>query len=254
MGFEGSNTRPFVCCKLHPKSKRMSLFLKKNVKDASIGIWEISESVDELYAQISLSPEEEQIFSALKTPQRKQHWLSYRMILPYLVREDELSAISYDEYGKPYLNNGVRHISVSHSGKFSALIASPVHSVGVDIERMDNKISKVAHKFLNDREMIEAGHSFSVESLFAIWGAKETLYKLHGKRDILFREHIYIAPFIPQQEGVVYGTIQTDKGDKSFPVYYQMLDGYVLTYAIDRDVYSLYRADKPHFFFAQQAY
>lgn len=216
----------------------MSLFLKKNIKDASIGIWEIKESVDELYAQLTLSPDEERIFSSLKTPKRKQHWLSYRMILPYLVSEHELSAISYDVYGKPYLNNGVRHISVSHSGKYSALIASPVHSVGVDIERIEDKIEKVSHKFLTEQELVEFGRDLSLESLYIMWAAKETLFKLHGKRDILFKDHIYIAPFSPQVEGLIYGTIKSDDGEKMYTVHYQIIEDYILTYAVDRSRFS----------------
>ncbi len=212
----------------------MSLFLKKFVQDAAIGIWEISESVDELYAQLKLSPEEERIFSSLKTPTRKQHWLSYRMILPYLVRDHELSSICYDEYGKPYLNNGVRHISVSHSGKYSALIASPTFTVGIDIERMESKIHRISHKFLNREEISEAGPGLSLETLYIMWAAKETLYKLHGKRDILFREHIYIAPFAPAEKGIVYGTLKLEGQSRTFPVEYQMFDDYILAYALER--------------------
>ncbi|MFW5757837.1 MAG: 4'-phosphopantetheinyl transferase family protein [Bacteroidota bacterium] len=212
----------------------MSLFLKKFEHDASIGIWEINESVDELYSKIQLSNDEEEIFSNLKTPTRKQHWLSYRLILPYLVNDHELSAITYDEYGKPYLNNGVRHISVSHSGKYSALIASPVYSVGIDIERIEQKIQRISHKFLNDREINESHGNHSLESLYIIWAAKETLFKLHGKRDILFKDHIYIAPFASQERGLVYGTIAHDNEKQTIPIQYQMVDDYILAYAIAR--------------------
>ncbi len=221
----------------------MSLFLKKSVKDASIGIWEISESVDELYAQLTLSEEEEKIFSALRSPLRKQHWLSYRMILPYLVKPSELSAITYDESGKPFLNNGVRHISVAHSGKYSALIASPVHSVGVDIERVGGKIRRIHHKFLNDRELAETGPEPDLETLYIMWAAKETLFKLHGKRDIRFRDQIYISPFAASDSGLVYGRLLTDKGEHApISVHYQMLDDYILAYAVDRSRFSHYQA------------
>jgi 4'-phosphopantetheinyl transferase len=212
----------------------MSLYLKKFVQDAAIGIWEISESVEELYRQINLSEDEEHIFSCLKTPTRKQHWLSYRLILPFLVHENELSAISYDEYGKPYLNNGVRHISVSHSGKFSALIASPTHSVGIDIEHIEDKILNISHKFLNDKEIKETGTNPSLESLYVIWAAKEALYKLHGKRNILFREHLYIEPFTCDDSGVVFGSIDSEQVKKTLGVHYQIMDDYILAYAIDK--------------------
>lgn len=212
----------------------MSLFLKKFEHDASIGIWEINESVEDLYSRINLSSQEEKVFSNLKTSTRKQHWLSYRLILPYLVNDHELSAIEYDEYGKPYLNNGVRHISVSHSGKYSALIASPVYSVGIDIERIEDKIKKISHKFLNEREITESGEKMSLESLYVIWAAKEALYKLHGKRDILFKDHIYIAPFEVQERGLVYGTLNFEGESQTVPIQYQMVDDYILAYAIAR--------------------
>jgi 4'-phosphopantetheinyl transferase len=212
----------------------MGFYLKKNVQNAIIGIWEINESVEELYNQVTLSQEEETIYSCLKTQTRKQHWLSYRLILPQLVSRNELSAICYDEYGKPFLNNGVRHISVSHSGKFSALIASPSLSVGIDIEHIESKILKIHHKFLNDKEISEIGPSPCLQSLYVIWAAKEALYKLHGKRNILFREHIYIAPFRCDYQGTVYGTIDCDSIVKSFTIHYELLEDYILAYAIDK--------------------
>ena len=212
----------------------MSLYLKKFVQDAAIGIWEINESEDELYQQLNLSAEEEKIFSSLKTATRKQHWLSYRMILPFLIHESQLNTISYDEFGKPYLNNGVRHISVSHSGKFSALISSPTHSVGIDIERIEKKIHKICHKFLNEKEIAYLGPNAGINSLYTIWVAKEALFKLHGKRDIRFRDDIYIEPFESSDSGTVYGTIFADPAPKTVAVNYQIMDGYNLAYAIDR--------------------
>jgi len=212
----------------------MSLYLKKFVQDASIGIWEINESEDELYQQLNLSVEEEKIFSSLKTATRKQQWLSYRMILPFLIHENQLNTISYDEFGKPFLNNGVRHISVSHSGKFSALIASPTHSVGIDIEHIEKKIYKIRHKFLNEKEINYIGNNADINSLYIIWVAKEALFKLHGKRDIRFRDDIYIEPFEYSDSGIVSGIIYADPSPKTLLINYQIMDGYILAYAIDR--------------------
>jgi 4'-phosphopantetheinyl transferase len=211
----------------------MSLFLKKIVDNAALGIWEINESVEELYDRVRLSKDEQVYFSQLKSPTRKQHWLSYRLILPHLVNRNELSSIQYDEYGKPYLNNGVRHISVSHSGRFSALIASPRKSVGIDIEMMDPKIFSVAHKFLNNLEITQVFSEKTLETLYLIWAGKEALYKLYGKRDLLFRENIRIFPFRFQGQGTFYGEIYMPGFRKIFTLYYQTIENYILVYAID---------------------
>lgn len=211
----------------------MSLFLKKIVDQAALGIWEINESVEELYDRVRLSEEEKLFFSQLKSSIRKQQWLSYRLILPHLVQKEELTSIRYDENGKPYLENGLRHISVSHSGRFSALIASPVKNVGIDIEKMDPKIFAVAHKFLNNLEITQVFSEKTLETLYLIWAGKEALYKLYGKRDLLFRENIRIFPFRFQGKGTFYGEIYMPELRKIYTLYYQTIDNYILVYSID---------------------
>lgn len=212
----------------------MSLFLKRVNRDAAIGVWEIKETVEELYDQVTLSDQERHYFSLLKSPLRQQHWLSYRLILPFLVREGEMSTIEYDEYGKPHLNNGVRHISVAHSGKFSALIASPSKNVGIDIELMHPKIFKVSHKFLNDQELSQVFSKNAMESLYLIWGAKEALYKLYGKRDLMFREHIRIFPFQFEGKGCIFGEIGHVGQQKTYSIHYERIEDYLLVYTIDQ--------------------
>ena len=211
----------------------MGLFYKKVIKNASIGVWEINETVEELYQKIKLSEREQETFDSLKTISRKRHWLSYRLILPYLVKPEELSAIDYDEYGKPYLNNGVRHISVSHSGKFSALIVSPNRSVGIDIEEVDPKIFNIAHKFLHGNEVTCSVGKNALQKLYIIWAAKESLYKLYGKRNILFKDNIRIFPFSFKGYGDVKGEISSDEFCKSYSLFYQTLEKYILVYSVD---------------------
>jgi len=211
----------------------MSLLLKKALHEAAIGVWEISEDVEELYSMVQLSDQEKAHFALLKSPLRRQHWLSYRLILPQLVNLGEETSINYDEHGKPFLNNGIRHISVSHSGKYSALIASPTKNVGIDIECMKPKIFRVAHKFLNRRELKQVFSKHALESLYLIWAAKEALFKLYGKRDVLLKDHIRIFPFKFRGKGCIKGEIRTRNFQRIYPIYYQTIENYILVYAID---------------------
>lgn len=211
----------------------MSLFLKKKLTNAALGVWEINESIEELWKTVSLSEQELKHYSYLRSDTRRQHWLSYRLILPHLITPSELTGIEYDENGKPHLNNGLRHISVTHSGKFSALIASNSHNVGIDIEEMSPKIFKVAHKFLNDSELRIVFSSYAMEGLYVIWAAKETLFKLHGRRDLQFREDIRILPFEFEGQGTIQGVISGRDFSKTYEVNYQTLENYILVYAVD---------------------
>jgi len=212
----------------------MGLFLKKNLPNANIGVWEISESVQELYQRLDLTPAEIQTFGALRSESRKLHWLSYRMILPHLIDWHTVSGISYDEYGKPYLDNGVRHISVTHSGKYAALIASPTHSVGIDIEHVSEKILNITHKFLTTQELELLGSKADPRVLYLYWAGKEAIYKLHGRRNILFKDNIFIHPFEFQpKEGTFEGKIISPGMQKHFKLSYLFLDDYVLVYLMD---------------------
>ncbi len=211
----------------------MGLYLKKVFSNAALGVWEISEPFEDIYSKVKLSKQEEEIFSCLKSPVRKQQWLSYRLILPYLMNPKDMSSICYDEFGKPYLNNSVRHISVSHSGKFSALIASNKHFVGIDIEEMQPKIVNLVEKFMNNNELDQISSMHEVESLYLVWTSKEAIYKLYGKKDILFKDHINIFPFDFKGYGTIQGEINTPNFKKQLSINYQVIENYLMAFIID---------------------
>ncbi len=211
----------------------MGLFLKKTIPHGTLGIWEIVEPLGELYRKASLTTAEQKFYASLLSPLRKKHWLSYRLILPYLLEPDSASGISYDQYGKPHLDNGAGHISVAHSGKYSALITSQTKAVGVDIEALHPKIFKLTHKFLSDEELEYKFNTNAWESLYLIWCAKEALYKLYGKKGLSFREHILIEPFVFTGNGKITGHIKTQETSGRYSLFYESIENYLLVYTID---------------------
>jgi 4'-phosphopantetheinyl transferase len=101
----------------------------------------------------------------------------------------------YDEFGKPHLHDG-KHISITHSHQFSAIILSD-EVVGIDIELQREKIIRIADKFadtefsfLNPEEKIEY-----IRKLTVIWGAKEAIFKIRNEKGISFRDHIKVEAF-----------------------------------------------------------
>ncbi len=211
----------------------MSLFCKKNLPAAVLGIWEITESLETLHQQSSLSAAERSYYATLKSTMRKKHWLSYRLIVPHILPPPSVSGISYDEYGKPLLENGKGYISAAHSGKFAALIASKNNNVGLDIEAINPKIVRLSHKFLSSVEMQYNFAGKETESLCLIWCAKEALYKLFGKGGLSFAEHLHIEPFIYDGQGTVTGKIVKGNINRSFRLYYETLHDYMMVYVID---------------------
>ncbi len=216
------------------KNAFMPLYLKKDLRHARLGIWEITETPGELYQMASLSSHEEAFYARLKTETRKKHWLSYRLLLPKLLPAHAVSGISYDKFGKPFLDNGAGHISVAHSGKFAALIISEHYQAGIDIEHIQNKILSLTHKFLTGREQEYRFPTAVRESLYVIWCAKEALYKLHGQTGLQFSKHLEVDPFVYTGNGRVKAHIRIGETHRIMELFYETIEDYMLVYTVER--------------------
>lgn len=207
-------------------------FIKDIDESAVVGLWEITETVDDLFSGVKLNSEEKELYDTFKNNLRKQQWLSYRNLLKEMISPEEYSHVIYDEFGKPYLQYNSYYLSVSHSGKFSAAIVSPHFPVGIDIEVTHPKIEKVTHKFLSEAEINKIGTKSRLEQLYVCWSAKESLYKLYGERNLLFQENIFLNPFEYNEKGAFTGEINAGKFRKEYTLHYEKLNDYMLVYTV----------------------
>src|SRR4030095_14660533 len=101
----------------------------------------------------------------------------------------------YDEFGKPHLHDG-KHISITHSHQFSAIILSD-QVVGIDIELQREKIIRIADKFTETEfAFLEAEEKEEyIRKLTVIWGVKEAIFKIRNEKGISFKEHIKVCAF-----------------------------------------------------------
>jgi len=213
----------------------MPLFRKSQLtKTTSLGIWKIEESPEHLKTLIQLSPAEKNYYETLCSDLRKKHWLSYRNILASLMDKDSRE-LFYDAYGKPHSVNRNHHLSVTHSGIFSAAIVSTERAVGIDIEMVKDRVERVKEKFLNEEERESIGDQNRLEKLYICWGAKESLYKLYGKPEIEFVKDIFVGSFDYDQDekGQCTARMTTPEGIESFPVYYEKIEDYMLVYTMN---------------------
>lgn len=145
---------------------------------------------------------------------------------------DRDCTISYDDKGKPYVADDTRHISVSHSHDKLAIIVNEQEATGIDIELIRDKVLRIKHKFLRDTELADAGED--VEKLLIYWAAKESLYKIYGLKEVDFIEHLLVKPFTKHNLGTIIGSINLPGFNESFELNYQLLDNYVLVYALTK--------------------
>lgn len=151
-----------------------------------------------------------------------------RYLSEYLIGND--CKIDYNDKGKPFLVNDTRHISVSHSHDKLAIIVNKNEATGIDIELIRDKVLKIKHKFLNETELTDTGND--IEKLLIYWAAKETLYKIYGLKEVDFIKNLFVNPFTKANLGLIVGQITMTNFNEQFELSYQILDNYVLVYAL----------------------
>jgi phosphopantetheinyl transferase len=146
------------------------------------------------------------------------------------ILNDETVEILYSANGRPYLKNGIK-ISVSHAyNKLAVLFSFNEKEIGIDIEKVRDKILKIKEKFLSAAELKELEQA-SLEKYTLYWGAKEAVYKAHCTEGLLFAEEIAVEPFTFSEKGGKMKVQITRTGsEKKYILHYQILSEYVLVY------------------------
>jgi hypothetical protein len=138
----------------------------------------------------------------------------------------------YDEHGKPHLRDLGRFISISHSHDRLAMIINKVEHTGIDIELIREKVLNIRHKFLCDKELEDVRRE-EIEKHLVYWAAKESLYKIHGRKKVDFRDNLFIFPFSYKEGGAeIKGRITLPDYKKTFLLHYEKKNAYMMVYMI----------------------
>jgi len=161
-------------------------------EDTTALIWKIEESLESLEEGIELTEYCRKRYSSMKSQVHKKGFMSIRHLLKEFGYSD--FDLDYDTQGKPHLSDGNK-ISITHSFEFTAVIVS-TKKVGIDVEKQRCKIKLIAPKFTPIEEYEALGDTEDlIRKLTIVWGAKESLYKLYGKKGLLFLHDIFVNDF-----------------------------------------------------------
>ena len=207
----------------------MGLILKKHVKeDCLLGLWKITEDYNTIFSCVDLNNTEINTLTSYKNQNRKLEFLSVRTLLSHLV--DEKIKIFYNHNGKPFFYNHLYNISVSHSMKLTSVLISKTMKVGVDLEFMSDRIYKISHKFIHNKEQITENANRKINHLYIHWCAKEAIYKLLDRKNLNFSREIFIKPFTLRSKGKIEGIVETGKIHEKLELNYFQLDNYIVVW------------------------
>jgi phosphopantetheinyl transferase len=220
----------------------MGCITKHYLNEFSIlGVWKIEEDLDTLLGLVSLDNDEKKKYKGFSSSSRKLEFLSVRALLSELIGKE--AKIVYNKNNKPFLKDGSRFISISHSHKLTAILLSTNEKVGIDLEYMSSNIAAIAFKFLNWREKVTRENENRRYHLYLHWCAKEALYKICDKEGISIRKNITIEPFTVKDSGEIKGHVHTDKINETFDLYYSKYDNYAIAWT--KKNYQIREADPP---------
>ncbi len=208
------------------------IWSKKLGSKGELAVWHIVEQADELYNKLQLNAAEKAFYDSLQSNKRNMHWLGSRVLLRTLLNTTEYIDCQLDGNNKPYLVNFPYEISISHSNDYAAVIIYKEKLVGVDIEKMSNKIERIAQRFLSTNELAFISINNRIEQLYVCWGIKETLFKLYGKGNLPFIDGIVIDAFEYKESGIVKAHINLENYKASYTVEYSRLGEYMLTWCV----------------------
>jgi 4'-phosphopantetheinyl transferase len=207
----------------------MGCITKHYLNESSIlGVWKIEEDINTLLDLVFLDADDRKKYKGYTSTSRRLEFLSVRALLAELLGKE--ARIVYNKNNKPFLKDGSRFISISHSHKLTAILCSITEKVGIDLEYMGANIGAVAFKFINRKERITKDPDNQKYHLYLHWCAKEALYKICDKEGISIRRNITIEPFEVKDSGEIKGSVRTRRINDSFDLYYSRYNNYAIVW------------------------
>ncbi len=197
-------------------------------------VWRGEESREELLAALPHTWQQ-----GLPThPARAIETLCARRALLALAPDAAQTGFVKDQHGKPHLlADPSLHFSLSHSHQHAAALVS-TRACGIDLQMRVDKITRLRSKFERaDERAFISQQPDEIGALHVLWGAKESLYKLWGKRLIDWHQHLIVHPFEHAPGGGTFaGLVQKDGQQLRATLYFRWVGEFCLVCA---------SADKP---------
>ena len=176
-----------------------------------------------------LNNDEKVKFHQFKTNKRKCEFILVRYIVKSNIGD---FTIIYNDIGAPELIDGP-YISISHTKSYVVVASSFESPVAVDIEKIQHRLEKLKHKYINtDEEKYLDRFKDRLLMLTSFWCAKETLYKISRMQNLSFLINLNCYPI---SEIEYNGIIQTKEIKENHKLYFIHIENYVLCYTINNN-------------------
>ena len=163
------------------------IFKQKTDSGATVGVWKITETETELWEGLILPETDKNAILSLPLLKRRLERIACRKALSFLLKQSKIT-IHYGKNGEP-LTDGF-YLSFSHSGEMVAVALSEQNPVGIDIEKIQDRIIALQSKFVAENELTSEEMK-NRQAITRMWTTKEAVYKLFSENSLDFKEQIF---------------------------------------------------------------
>ncbi|MEY4876752.1 MAG: hypothetical protein RL708_1901 [Bacteroidota bacterium] len=183
-----------ICAKIKNNFIPLPKHLEIQQPSFKIVLWHITEPLSFFENKMTNWGDD---YAHIKAENRKLQYAASRYATSLLTFDTDASQIKKDEYRRPFLQNPNQHISISHDGNWAAS-AIGNEKIGVDVFCIQDKVLKIAHKFLSPHEqeiLATKINSTQDKTIYysILWSIKESVFKWMRLQNIEFITEIIIT-------------------------------------------------------------
>ena len=206
----------------------MPFFQQLHIADTHVYTWQLTETVVQLNAGLTLSQREEERLTTIHSQKKQREFLAIR----HLLQQAQLptTALYYTPEGKPQLEG--QYISITHSQDFVMIALSP-RPIGIDIERCTPRILRLAPRFTAWQAPPNMDELTQIQAYTQLWTIKEALYKIADLPSVRFYEDLQIPHYqalAPCQQALIIHP----EGDKGYEVQSFFWERYIWSMTNDK--------------------
>lgn len=208
----------------------MPLFLELLLpNECKLAVWQVTESAHELMALLPEFVQEEGLRQPIPNELLYRQRLASRILLSRLLPGESIR-LGRVGVKRTTLIQPQSELSISHAGRFAAVMVSKQKRCGVDIEETHPRIIRIAPRFMNEQEWNYLRYPDDFQMLMLLWSIKESVFKYGQDEDVEFKTDIICSPFTLADEGQV--TVQfTSRGiSEELIVRYKLIQNYILAH------------------------
>jgi phosphopantetheinyl transferase len=200
--------------------------------DRAWALWLITEEEATLQSELNGVEDEPE---GITNSQKRLEWLAGRVAAKNVLGalNVEFHGIAKDQFGKPFPRMSNLQLSLSHSFPYAAALVDRNRSVGIDLEQPKEKLLRIAKRIHHAEELEDLDNDLVKHCIY--WCAKESMIKMHGRKDLIFAENMFIQPFQRKDEGNITGKLIIGDNQSIIRMRYLVYPSFVMVYTAEHE-------------------